>query len=153
MSKIRFIPIDLSAVVNPPVGTMFLAIDLDNKLKTKDDVGNISQVGSIVVENTAFAGGGVVSAVEMSVGTNILTVNTVGDSIKLPAVASVGDTVEIVANKRYSIFSIVAAPISVFSTANIELQPDLDINGAPVNVRYTLHSNGKWYYSHNHTEL
>lgn len=146
-------PIDLVAIADPPAGTMYLAIDLDNKLKTKDDAGNISIVGSTVVENVAFAGGGFVNAVEMSVGTNVLTVNTVGDSVKLPAVASVGDTVEIVANKRYSIFSIVAAPISVFSTANIELQPELDINGAPVNVRYTLHSNGKWYYSHNHIEL
>lgn len=46
MSKIRFVPIDLSAVANPPVGTAYLAIDLDGNLKTKDDAGNITQVGS-----------------------------------------------------------------------------------------------------------
>lgn len=46
MSKIRFIPIDLTASPNPPVGTVHVAIDLDGIIKTKDEFGAITPIGS-----------------------------------------------------------------------------------------------------------
>lgn len=54
MSKIRFIPIDLSAVSAPPAGTVYVAIDLDNNLKIKDENGIITSVGSSTKESNVI---------------------------------------------------------------------------------------------------
>lgn len=105
-----------------------------------------------ITSSTAYAGGGVSNAFTMSIGMNVLTVATIGDSVKLPGTASVGDTVEIVGNNKYSIFSVTGALIAAFANG-AELQPELDVNSAPISVRYTYHTNGKWYYSHQHIEL